>query len=142
MSTLVPYSSAAPTLHSKQLIASAKLYAISRNHSLQPFSAVYSTCMPAVHVHYVQPDVAHQHPCLLPAHWQAVAHSQGLHKGFSDLLSRLVHMQSLHACSGVAQERDADAVGGKVVLPGVGQVEFQAVDGSLWSANPTRETQP
>lgn len=50
-------------------------------------------------------------------------------------------MQSLHACSGVAQEGDTDAIGGKVVLPGVSQVELQAVDGSLWSANSTRETQ-
>ena len=42
---------------------------------------------------------------------------------------------------GVAQEGDADAVGGKIVLPGVGQVELQAINGSLWSAKPDCETQ-
>ena len=40
-------------------------------------------------------------------------------------------MQALHARSGVAQEGDADAIGGEVVLPGVGQVELQAINGSL-----------
>ena len=54
-----------------------------------------------------------------------------LQEQVSDLL------QTLHDAPAqrLAQERDADAVGGEVVLPGVGQVELQAVNGTLHHAH-------